>query len=138
MRVFLDTNILVDFVTERADYKPAAAILSLGQNKDMELFASFLSLANIAYILRKLPLAEVRRILRILQDRIEILSMEKHQLSKAIESDASDIEDAIQYFCALDGKCDVLITRNVKHFNFSGISVVTPQEFLNNWETGNW
>ena len=58
MRVFLDTNILLDYSLDRdgADY--AENILQLGKEGLIELYASYLSYANMGYILRHHPVAE--------------------------------------------------------------------------------
>lgn len=47
----------------------------------------------------------------------------------------TDIEDAIQYYCALANDCDCLITINVKHFKNAnkGLEVLDPAEFVNKY-----
>jgi predicted nucleic acid-binding protein len=54
-KVFVDTNIIPDHIAARAPYDQAAKVIfqraELGQ---IELFASVLSLCNIAYIVRNL------------------------------------------------------------------------------------
>ena len=40
------------------------------------------------------------------------------------------IEDATQYYCALDNNCDVILTNNTKDFNLSSLPVMTADEFL--------
>lgn len=41
-----------------------------------------------------------------------------------------EIEDAVQYYAALQAKADYIISRNKKDFSFSEIEVLTPHEFL--------
>ena len=53
-KVFLDTNILLDFVTEREGVEDASAILQLGEEGKVWLTTSFLTMANVAYVARKL------------------------------------------------------------------------------------
>ena len=52
-KVFLDTNILVDFVDNRDKREYAETIIELGKIGIVDLYASYLSFANIGYILRK-------------------------------------------------------------------------------------
>ena len=52
-RIFLDTNIIVDFILERDGAENAANILQLGEDRKIELAVSFLTMANTAYIARK-------------------------------------------------------------------------------------
>ena len=50
-RVFLDTNILVDYIMDREKGVDAKQLLMRGKNNEVELSASLLTFANIAYIL---------------------------------------------------------------------------------------
>ena len=52
-RIFLDTNILLDLLLERSGYQAASVILQAGADGKATLYTSVLSMANIAYILRK-------------------------------------------------------------------------------------
>ena len=53
MNVFLDTNVLIDFLSKRNDYQDALRILRLSVLSDTKLFVSDLTIANCRYILRK-------------------------------------------------------------------------------------
>lgn len=59
MNVFLDTNILIDVIENREGTIMAKRILQLGKDKKINIFASYLSYANINYIKR-----DVERTLR--------------------------------------------------------------------------
>ena len=52
-KVFLDTNILLDFVTGREGMDEASAILQLKEEGRLNLVTSILSMANTAYVARK-------------------------------------------------------------------------------------
>ena len=52
-RVFIDTNILIDFIENRPGADAAEQILEDGANKQISIFASPLTFANMAYILGK-------------------------------------------------------------------------------------
>lgn len=51
-RVFLDTNILVDYVLGREHGDDAEQLLQHGKNGTVSLSASYLTFANMAYILK--------------------------------------------------------------------------------------
>ena len=54
MKVFLDTNVLLDFYQVRDDFfRPAAIIYDLGFKGEIDLVVSSLSVINANYILRK-------------------------------------------------------------------------------------
>ena len=46
MNIFLDTNILIDFLSKRNDYQDALHILRLSVLTDTKLFVSDLTIAN--------------------------------------------------------------------------------------------
>ena len=56
--------------------------------------------------------------------------MDEAQLRGVLNLRASDMEDVMQYVCAADHKCDLIVTRNTRHFSFSTLPVYTPKEFL--------
>ena len=53
-------------------------------------------------------------------------------IKKSLKSNHKDFEDAIQIITAQSiNTMDCIITRDLKDFKFSEISVFTPDEFLN-------
>ena len=130
-RVFLDTNIIVDFILERDGAEDAANILQLGEDGKIELAVSFLTMANTAYIARKGHTQEqLYSIMSDLSAMFKTLPMDEVQLQQALEQPATDFEDMLQYQCAKANFCDIIITRNKKHFAFAKLPVLTPSEFL--------
>ena len=100
-KVFIDTNVLIDFILEREGAKNAADILQLGEEKKIRTAASLLTMANTAYIIRKgRTQTELYALLTDLSDMIEILPMDERQFKDALDRPASDFEDVLQYECA--------------------------------------
>ena len=52
-------------------------------------------------------------------------------IDKGLSSKFTDFEDALQYHCAVNMDCNILITRNEKDYKESEIPVMTPDEYLN-------
>ena len=52
MRVFIDTNILIDYALGREHGEDAEQLLQYGKNGAFALTASYLTFANMAYILK--------------------------------------------------------------------------------------
>ncbi|MBE6282122.1 MAG: PIN domain-containing protein [Bacteroides sp.] len=130
-RIFLDTNIIIDFIFERDGAEDAANILQLGEDGKIELAVSFLTMANTAYITRKGHTQEqLYSIMADLSAILKTLPMDEPQLRQALEQPATDFEDMLQYQCAKANFCDMIITRNSKHFTFAEIPVLTPSDFL--------
>lgn len=134
MKIFLDTNVMLDLVQDRDGTYAAQRIVTIGRDNDWtRLYVSFLSMANMAYILRKRPMNEVKDCLSRLYKLLVVLPMNDTQLITAIRNCCSpDFEDSLQIMCAEDKGCDVIVTNNPSHFrNFTDIPVLTPDEFLN-------
>lgn len=119
-KVFLDTNVILDSVLARENNLSATAILTASDNNVIECYASFLTVANTAYTLKKGRTGkEMRELLKETFDGITILPMDNSQLQLAYNIDAPDFEDVLQYECAKAAQCDVIVTSNTKHFKFA-------------------
>ena len=130
-RIFLDTNILLDYGLDRemADY--AENILTLGKLGRIELYASYLSYANMGYILRHHPTSEIYSLVRMMRQPVEVLPCNASQLDDALLFEVKDFEDVLQYQCAKAAECDVIVTNNKKDFQqFCDLPFLTSEEFL--------
>ena len=52
-RIFIDTNVIIDVLMRREGFLASAKVLALAKKDNVSLFVSVLTMANIAYILRK-------------------------------------------------------------------------------------
>lgn len=86
---------------------------------EKELYISFLTVANAAYIMRKYPKSEINRNIRLILKLFSIAPNDKSQIENAINIESPDFEDMLQYQTAMSVKCDVLLTRNIKDFTFA-------------------
>jgi predicted nucleic acid-binding protein len=128
-RIFLDTNFIIDYLL-RDEYKPACVdFLSIGKERGYKFYISFLSVANFAYVARKIPRNELNGLLSKIIRLFIIVPNNVMQLNEAIAMMASDFEDSLQYRAAVDSKCDCIITRNQKDFSFSEIPVMSAAEY---------
>ena len=98
-RVFLDTNILIDYIQARAGGNDAKQLLMRGRDGEVTLCASFLTFANMAYILD--GKADVYEFFAMLTGFITVLPMDSDQLQAALARRAKDFEDMLQYQCAM-------------------------------------
>jgi len=138
-RLFLDTNIVLDILLERGVFQSALEILQMGEDGKAELCISYLSMANIAYILRK-DYSYTSRVITLkqLSSILTILPMDKQQFDASLFLDGPDMEDIFQAQCAVAAGCNVIITHNPKDYNItSGIlkdwvcpNVMTPEEYV--------
>jgi predicted nucleic acid-binding protein len=131
--IFIDTDVIIDFLIDREPHsREAAIIFTLIEQKKLKGYVSSLTFSNLYYILRKIEshikvIAKLDSISRLLT----ILKVDQQIIKFAIASGFPDFEDSIQYNCALDyKKIDVLITRNIKDYKGSQIPVMTPAVYL--------
>lgn len=131
IKAFIDTNVLLDLLLDREGCKEAGAILLCQKEGKCSLWLSSLSIANIAYILRKkFRGAELYDALNRLKGFFHIADLSASNVEAALALQASDFEDAMQYFSARDVQADVIVTRNEKDFYFSSIKIMSPKDFL--------
>lgn len=130
-KVFLDTNILLDFVDNREKLEYAKTIVELGKMGVFELFASYLSYANMGYILRHRSQEERYRMIQSARNIATVLPCDATQLDKTLSNPVKDTEDMLQYQCALAAGCDVIVTNNKRDFfEFCQLPFMTSEEFL--------
>ena len=132
MRVFLDTNVILDLIQRRVGYDDAALIMQKSENGEYSLYTSSLSMVNIAYILRKYYRGEsLYHLLEELGDIIGVITVSSEAYHKALQSRALDFEDAIQLFSAIESDMYCIVTRNAQDFIFDKLPIYTPFDFLN-------
>ena len=132
-RIFLDTNIVIDYLAKREPFaEDAYQLFSKGKAGKYKLCISSLSFTTIFYVLKKIcEHGKLMELLEKLQSLSEVLPVNAEIIQSAIESDFTDFEDAVQYYSATAADCQVIITRNAKDFITANIPVYTPAEFLN-------
>ena len=133
MKLFWDTNVMLDLLGERDPfYISAAKIATLADKRKVKIIASSLSYATTSYFLTKFEgIEKTKEKLRKFKVISEICELDELIIDKGLNSEFSDFEDSLQYFSALRTECDILLTRNGKDFKKSKIPVMTPDEFLN-------
>jgi len=130
--IFLDTNVVLDFILKRKGFaEEAARIFDLGERKKLRLSLSSLSMNNIDYIVSKIESKKKsRQIVLKLLSLVDVFKVDRSTIEKAALSNFIDFEDAIQNYCAEEGGVNNIITRNLKDFRKSELSIQTPKEFL--------
>ena len=134
MKVFFDTNVILDYLQGRNGAETVANILDyVVKCDDRRVYVSYLSIADSAYILRKTHDKEkLGKVFRELMEICNVLPMNDMQLYEAVRSGTSpDFEDNLQIMCAEYGGCDLIITNNTGHFRgHTDIPVLSPEEFV--------
>lgn len=132
-RIFIDTNILLDFLARRGDFfNPAWRVISRSKKGDT-ILVSAMTFATASYILASHHKMSNENIVQLFNNFVttcQVTPVDSQTIDESIASVFSDFEDAMQYYSALRGLADVIITRNKEDFKASQIPVYEPQEFL--------
>lgn len=129
-QIFIDTNVIIDFLADRSPFSEYAAILfQLAKEKKIKIFISAVSFNNTYYILRKVTShKKALSLISEIEDYVGIQETNRKILRKAIKSNFNDFEDAIQYYSAIElGAIDIITTRNSKDFKKSELPVLSPE-----------
>ena len=129
--IFMDTNVVIDFLADRQPFSLyAARLFDLVITGKVTVYISAVSYNNIYYILRRsLANKTTIKLLADLAEMTEIADVTKLVINQSLASDFNDYEDAIQYYCALSvPQIDFIVTRNTKDFKKSALPVLTPEE----------
>ena len=135
MKVFLDTNIIIDFYDKRDKfYYPAAIIFDLALKGKIQIFVSAITFVNAFFLLRKsYEREELYQSMKGLASLCEITDVDKEIITKSLEKERKDFEDSVQYESSLPYDVDVIITRNQKDFKDFASNVQSPEEFLDSF-----
>ena len=131
--LFLDTNVVVDFLADRKPFsEPAAKLFTLSVAKELTLYISAISYNNIYYLFqRSYTHAETITLLKSLMTATQIVEVGPAVISQSLYANFRDFEDAIQYYCALGVPgLEAIVTRNTKDFRKSQLPVLNPVEAL--------
>lgn len=130
--VFIDTDIALDLLARREPhYKAAATLFTMADKGNIGIGISSLSFSNIHYLLTKQYNAvESRRILINFKVLVNVLPVDDKVIELALSSKFADLEDAIQYFTAIENDINILLTRKVKDYKQASIAVMSAENYL--------
>jgi len=131
MRVFLDSNILLDVELERIPFSDTSSEAMIWCTLHAEeTFISWHTFTNVYYILSKQASPpDARQYLRGLLEWVRIAPAREASLKSCFQYDG-DIEDILQFLCAQAAACDFIITRDPSGFKDSSVPALGPKEFL--------
>ena len=124
MQALIDTNVLIDYISEREPYFPNAfQIVTAAEKMFFHGCIAAHSIPDIYYILRKsIPAAERREVLRRFCEIFVVVGIDGERLIEALSDESfTDFEDCLQSHCAEAFHADYIVTRNPKDFAQSAV-----------------
>ena len=147
MKVFLDTNIFLEYFEQRRECQSVAKLFDAIEDGKVKGVVSVGCAYTLAYLIRmELKRQSIHRpeqTIKLRSTLNTILSMvtsvgitHKRLILGVNDANFDDIEDSFQYQSALQSKCDALITINLRDFenvDASKIEIMSPTEFVNKY-----
>lgn len=131
-RIFLDTNVILDYLLEREPfYYDALKLWAACEEGTVEGYVSALTVNNVHYIAHRLKsettaMIAVRGILSV----FNVVPLDKELMKLAADFHDRDYEDDIQLQSAIRSGCTHLFTRDPTHFHTKALAIVPPSSFL--------
>ena len=133
MKVFFDTNVIIDAITSRDyNYRDSQKLVVKAAKKEIDGYISSKQITEIYYILRKYINDEKtnRIVLKQILDTFEILPFLQSDAAFCVNSKIDDYEDAVIAEAAKVNCIPYLITNDIKHFKNADINVLTPHDLI--------
>ena len=124
MRIFLDTNVILENFLAREDFKTAHNLFRAMQGQNHELFMSVGSFYTMIFLVDKylrkvfglIGDERVKMLRQIMSNILQTVSVAEHDnesLLRGIKNEAfKDVEDGCQYELAMKAGCTLLLTFN--------------------------
>lgn len=133
MNIFIDANVLVAIINKELPlFTYAAPILSMQDKQGIRIYTSPVCLAVAFYFAeKKYGSATAKAKLSILIEHINIAIVTENTVRSALQNpQVLDLEDGIQYYSALEAKCNLIVTEDVGDYYFASIDVMDCRGFL--------
>jgi predicted nucleic acid-binding protein len=133
MKLFLDANVLISVLNKEYPlFTLSSRILSLADTKRFEVYTSPICLAIAFYFAEKKYKSKLaKEKIEILCDHIEIAEATASSVKNCLGNPkVNDFEDGLEYYAAVESKCDCIITENESDFYFSDIEVLNCHGFF--------
>lgn len=135
-KVLADVNVCLDLLLDRHPHiQYSGRIFEMAEKSKIRLFISGLSFDTLFYIMRpakggKLAIEK----LKLMHSYTHVAEIDSVVVKNALQSGWRDLEDALQFYSAIQSGCSHLVTRNPADFtdDSSQIQVLTPMDFCNN------
>ena len=130
-RLFLDTNIVIALLDRREPFcHDAVQLFTMAYYKQVQLIVSPITYTTASFLLHRHGTDGVRKLLFNFRQLSLVATANERTVDDSLASQFNDFEDAMQYYCALKAKADIIITRNGKDFSASKLPVMTASEYL--------
>ena len=134
MRIYIDTNVIIDLLAKRETYYQDAydLFVQIAERKDLIAYTSVKSVMDIYYILNRF-IHDRLQVGRNVVDLIKLLYVADStdiDLLKSLSGTSNDLEDNLIIETSFRLDLDYIITRNLKDFHNSKVPAISPSDCL--------
>lgn len=144
MKVFLDTNLILEYLEKRREYIAVSRMLNAVEDGKIKAVISVGCVYTLTYLIRMElkrqgifrpeQTLRLRAMLDIVMSMTTAVGISHKRIKQAIGNTAfDDVEDSFQYQSALQAKCDALVTINLRDYrnaDTSKMEILSPSEFV--------
>ena len=132
MKVFLDANVILDYLTDRQPFADdAEAVIEFCASEGNIGKITTLTACNAVYILSRIigkQLAEEK--IKELIDIVGLVGVDPESVSSNLAASHVDFEDSVQLSEAIKWNAEAIVTRDKHGFSGSTIPVYSPADFI--------
>lgn len=127
-KLYLDTNVVLDYLLDRQPLSVAAEeLLQAAELGRAQLFVSSLTYTTAHYIVSKaVGKLAATQALRSLFHLVKTVPVDAHTVGQALQANLPDFEDAVQLFAAIEAGTEIIVTSDRRGFPTDKITVLDP------------
>lgn len=133
-KIVLDSNIILDLSLQRSeDFEDLKLIYSKIVEGEFRSYTTTSIIHTCAhFLIKSLNIKAAREILIGILNNVRVIEANHNIVTEAIQSDFTDIEDALQYYTALNHNVDCFISRDKKFIKAAKLQlpVYDPATFI--------
>lgn len=127
-KLYLDANVVLDFVLQRSPFDAAAQeLFALAEHGQVQLLVSGLTFTVVHYVASKqVGKAAATNGVAQLFRLVTTVAVDEQVVGRALQANLPDFEDAVQLFAALEAGADAIVTRDPNGFPTKEVAVLNP------------
>lgn len=134
-KIFIDTNIIIDFLDRnRKNNEDAVTLFEELENGNCIGFVTECVLNTTVYLLRKhYSVNQIKPIFQHFLSFIQLIPVTNATYNTALNFNSTDIEDAVLYTASIEAKLNYFITSNNKDYKkmeIASLPVLSLNEFV--------
>jgi predicted nucleic acid-binding protein len=132
MRLCFDTNVVLDILSQRDDFKFSFAAYDVASLRHHEQLLPMFCATDIFYLLSKMlnEPSEPKQAMAAILDMFTLIDGHQNDCETALVAPMEDYEDAVLACAAKRNGADLIITRNKRDFANSPVPAMTPREYV--------